>query len=34
MTDFNLQEIDHLLKDFRLLPKEALAAILDEDLEE
>ena len=34
MTDFNLQEIDHLLKDFQLLPKEALAAISDEDLEE
>lgn len=34
MTDFNLQEIDHLLKDFKLLPKEALAAISDDDLEE
>ena len=34
MTDFNLQEIDHLLKDFKLLPKEALAAISDGDLEE
>ena len=34
MTNFNLQEIDHILKDFKLLPKEALAAISDDDLEE